>query len=128
MALGPVCWVTLYLLEVPLRKNSIALSTLVLIALVYPVLEEYVFRGGIQSALYSRSSLSRSIAGVSAANLLTSITFAVIHLFNQPPIWATLVFFPSLVFGWMRDRYGHIGPSVVLHVVYNAGFFLFFSG
>lgn len=112
---------------VPLRKGASAPVTSVLIILIYPVLEEYVFRGGIQTALFQRTNLCRSIAGISAANIITSILFATAHLINQPPLWAALVFLPSLVFGWMRDRYRHIHACIVLHVTYNAGFFLLFS-
>jgi membrane protease YdiL (CAAX protease family) len=34
------------------------------------------------------------------------------------------VFAPSLVFGYFRERYGSIAPGAVLHVFYNAGYFL----
>ena len=103
------------------------LATLFWVALAYPILEEYVFRGGLQAFLFERPPLQRAIAGISAANVITSALFAAVHLINQPPLWAALVFFPSLVFGWMRDRYGHIYASVLLHCFYNAGFVWFFS-
>lgn len=97
------------------------------IAAVYPVLEEYVFRGGLQATLYRNTRMSWSWLGISAANVTTSIVFAAMHLISQPPAWAMLVFFPSLVFGWVRDRYDRLQASIVLHVVYNAGFVWFFS-
>jgi len=60
--------------------------------------------------------------GISMANVVTSLLFASLHLISQPPLWAALVFVPSLVFGWARDRYITVVPSIILHVVYNAGF------
>lgn len=113
---------------VPLRTASEPpWRALLWIALIYPVLEEYVFRGGLQAALFRNTQLSRAWLGISLANVATSIVFAAMHLINQPPIWAMLVFFPSLVFGWMRDRYDKLHASIALHVVYNAGFVWFFS-
>ena len=86
-----------------------------------------MFRGGLQVALYHKARLNRSWLGISLANLTTSIVFATMHLFNQTPLWAMLVFFPSLVFGWMRDRYDRLHASIMLHIFYNAGFVWFFS-
>ena len=126
MALGPMCWVLLQQLGLPLRHGGVSWKLLLVVAVVYPVLEEYVFRGGLQGALYRHTALSRSLLGVSFANLVTSIAFAAVHLFNQTPMWAALIFFPSLVFGWARDRYGNIQASVVLHMSYNAGFISLF--
>ena len=31
---------------------------------------------------------------------------------------------PGLVFGYFRERYNALWPAIVLHVWYNAGFFL----
>jgi membrane protease YdiL (CAAX protease family) len=33
------------------------------------------------------------------------------------------VLFPSLIFGYFRDRYTSIYPCMVLHAFYNAGYF-----
>lgn len=93
-----------------------------MIALVYPILEEIVFRGGIQSALLSRPVMAHSFAGISVACVLTSVLFALAHLLHQPPQWAALVFLPSLVFGWARERHDTLKSPVLLHMSYNAGF------
>jgi membrane protease YdiL (CAAX protease family) len=45
-------------------------------------------------------------------------------LASQPARWAILVFAPSLVYGFFRDRYNNLYPSIVLHSTYNAGFIL----
>lgn len=118
---GPACWLILITAGIPVTGPPALLFWLKLTVLM-PVLEEIVFRGGIQSALISRSVFARSWCGVSLANLITSVLFASLHLISQPPVWAALVFIPSLVFGWARDRYNAVLPSVLLHSVYNSGF------
>ncbi|MFK7862355.1 MAG: JDVT-CTERM system glutamic-type intramembrane protease [Granulosicoccus sp.] len=127
LSLGPLCWLAMFLLGVPLRDGTPPWKSLLWAALLYPVLEEYVFRGGLQAELFKRTSFSHSKLGVSIANVMTSVLFAAMHLISQPPIWAALVFVPSLVFGWMRDRYSHIYASIALHIVYNAGFIWLYS-
>lgn len=107
-------------------EPSELVKTLLWVALIYPVLEEIVFRSGLQTLLLRYSALRHDFAGISVANVLTSITFAGLHLINQSALWAALVFFPSLVFGWARDRYGNIIASILLHMFYNAGFVVLF--
>ena len=94
--------------------------------LVYPVLEELVFRGLVQGELRRRLPSSPATS-VSLANLLTSILFVVTHLLYHPPLWAAAVFLPSLVFGYLRDRYGSLLPPILLHVFYNAGYHSLFG-
>lgn len=124
---GPACWLMLISVGQPIIGPPALLFWLKL-SMLMPVLEEIVFRGGIQSALISRPMFATAWHGVSLANLITSVLFASMHLVSQPPLWAALVFIPSLVFGWARDRYNAVLPSVVLHSVYNAGFVGLFVG
>ena len=95
--------------------------------LVYPVLEEIVFRGLIQELVHEYLSKA-SLGPVSVANLLTSFLFTGVHFFYHPPLWAALVFFPSLVFGFFKDRTGGLMGPILLHIFYNAGFLWLFSG
>lgn len=122
---GPFCWLILDLIGQPHVGPPPMLMWLKL-SLLMPVLEEIVFRGGIQSALYQRQFFSRGVFGISVANVFTSIVFAAMHLISQPPLWAALVFIPSIVFGWARDRYNNSVPCIFLHALYNAGFVWFF--
>lgn len=94
------------------------------LVLVYPVLEEIVFRGLLQPAIAVR--LSGRWRSLTVANLLTSLLFAGLHLFFKTPVWALLTFFPSLVFGYFRERHAGIGSPVLLHIWYNLGYFLLF--
>ncbi len=142
-------------------NNSIFLHTLLFAGLIYPVLEEIVFRGAVQGFLLDRlpSSIAVNrhqsdepavatasdtdasgitnpstgsdryhmlIGGISWANVLTSIAFAALHLISQSPLWAFLVFFPSLAFGWVREASGGLLLPIVLHIFYNIGFLLLF--
>jgi membrane protease YdiL (CAAX protease family) len=131
IAAAPFFWGILLLLGYAPSGLSYPLEepqTYLRFALIYPVLEELVFRGLIQENLHRVSWGKRQIAKVSAANIATSVLFAASHLIFHSPLRAAGVFFPSLVFGYFRDRYGRIVPSIVLHVFYNAGFMLFFPG
>lgn len=98
-----------------------------LLAIVYPVLEEIVFRGGLQPLLLRNRRLAQQRWGLSGANLVTSLIFAAFHLVAHAPLWAAAVLLPSLVFGYFRDRYHSLAAPIVLHVFYNAGYFWLFG-
>lgn len=89
-----------------------------------PLLEELLYRGVIQGQAVRQKWGKVMCCGVSGANLLTSGLFVLSHLVYHTPIWAMAVFVPSLVFGYFRDRYKSVWPGLVLHVFYNAGYFL----
>lgn len=96
-------------------------------ALVYPVAEEIIFRGALQEWLGDHLP-ARPVGPISLANLVTSVVFTAAHFIHHPPLWATLVFVPSLVFGYFKDRTGGLQAPIVLHVFYNAGYFWLFGG
>ncbi len=127
LLLGPVVWLVLDVgFEVVVAP--VTLQMLLMVCLVYPVLEELAFRGFVQSWLIEKPAFARyPLAGLSVANLVTSVLFSAAHFFNQAPLWAASVFFPSLVFGFFRDRFNRVWPSIVLHCWYNTGFFVVLS-
>ena len=94
------------------------------LALVQPIIEELVFRGLVQGMLLEPTWGRRRVLGLSNANLLTSVAFALAHLVHHAPIWSLAVLAPSLVFGFFRDRHGCAWPAILLHVLYNTCFFL----
>lgn len=123
LAAGPVVWLLCWLAGLPRVSTAPNWWMYIRLVMVAPVLEEVVFRGGLQTLLLERSTLARQrYYNLSLANVIASIAFAAAHLFNQSPLWAALVFIPSLVFGWARDRFESVLPSIVLHSTYNAGF------
>lgn len=87
-----------------------------------PFIEELLFRGVIQGRFAATRWGRRHMAGISSANLATSLLFVLAHLVNQSPWWAAAVLVPSLVFGHFRERHGSILPALVLHAAYNALF------
>ena len=128
MAAGPACWFVIYLLQQPELQLAWPLAEpwqFLLPVVVYPVIEEIIFRGLIQELIFKFVS-SGSFGPVSMANLLTSILFTALHFIHQAPLWAALVFFPSLVFGHFKDTTQGLSAPIVLHVFYNAGFIWLF--
>jgi membrane protease YdiL (CAAX protease family) len=126
---GPAVWLVLYLLApVPVAWNKPLLDPVwfLKLVLVYPVLEEIVFRGLLQELV--RDLLTKAMFGpLTVANLLTSVLFAGAHFFYHPPLAAALVFFPSLVFGFFKERTGSLVAPVLLHAFYNAGYLWLFA-
>ncbi len=113
----------------PRAPFTVLLAPLLFInlAITFPVVEEWVFRGLLQERLYRASWGQHAFLGISVANIITSAVFALVHLWNHPPLAALSTFFPSLVFGFFRDRYGTVLPSMWLHGVYNATYFLIWT-
>jgi hypothetical protein len=126
---GPVTWLGLYFIQQPAMQWDWPLIKpwqFLLPVLLYPVVEEIVFRGLIQELV--RDTVSRqSLGPVTLANLLTSLLFTGMHFIYHAPLWAALVFFPSLVFGFFKDRTQQLIAPIILHVFYNAGYFWLFA-
>ncbi len=83
------------------------LSQLVFVALP----EETFFRGSLQPSLLPE----RPYASI----IITSVVFALAHLVSERNPLRLLVFFPSLVFGWLRLRSGSVVPGIVFHALCN---------
>ncbi len=105
------------------------LTQLVFIALP----EEFFYRGYLQTRIRDLLSARRKaraeggegrrILGISAPNLAASILFAIGHVLvpvgGAFMVTRAAVFFPSLVFGWLRERTDTIAASVVYHAGAN---------
>ncbi len=50
---------------------------------------------------------------------MTSAIFALGHLLTIHDPGRLAVFFPSLVFGWLRARTGGVGASIAFHALCN---------
>jgi membrane protease YdiL (CAAX protease family) len=83
--------------------------------------EEAFYRGYLQSRLDEvwPPRLRLLGADVGPGLLVTSAVFAVGHFLTIPSPARLAVFFPSLLFGWLRARTGGIGASVVFHTLCN---------
>ena len=83
--------------------------------------EEYFFRGYLQSELARVWPPRRRLfgGGVGVYLVVTSALFALGHLLVGFNPLRLAVFFPSLLFGWMRAATGSILASVLLHAASN---------
>jgi len=131
IAVAPLTWLILYFFD-----NNITAPTWIIEApllflsliLIRPILEELVFRGLLQDWLMHKTWGHQKIYLLSYANIATSSIFTCLHFFAHSPWMALLVFAPSLLFGYFRDRYnGWLLPSIMLHCFYNAGYFLLYK-
>lgn len=104
----------------PFGPVALARELLLQIALVaFP--EEAFYRGFLQSSLARAEGPRLRILGaeVGVSLLITSVLFAIGHYATIPAPARLAVFFPSLLFGWLRVRTGGIGASVLLHALCN---------
>jgi uncharacterized protein len=101
----------------PAKIADAVLGQLVVVALP----EEAFFRGYLQTSLDRAWGRRIDILGarVGPALLVSSAIFAVGHLATVPHPARLAVFFPSLVFGWLRARTGGIGAGVAFHTMCN---------
>lgn len=90
-----------------------------LLAIALP--EEAFYRGYLQTALDDRLGTRRRVLGAPLGwgLVLTSLIFAVGHFATEANPARLAVFFPSLLFGWLRARTGGIGASLLLHAASN---------
>lgn len=87
---------------------------------VYPVLEEIVFRGILLYKLTTFHAFRFNFAGVTAANAMSSLLFALLHSYIFSDVLALFVFFPSLIFGYFYEKTKSLKVSITLHMFYNA--------
>jgi uncharacterized protein len=96
--------------------NEIA-GQLVVIALP----EEAFFRGYLQTSLDRVWPPRWRVLGADLGPgwLVAAMIFALGHVLTKPHPARLAVFFPALVFGWLRRRTGGVGASVVFHASCN---------
>jgi membrane protease YdiL (CAAX protease family) len=97
--------------------------SLFFLSIFYPVIEEVTFRGVIQDAMTALTKQRFLFFRLSFANLFTSLLFVMMHLVYHELLWAAAVFFPSLLLGYFKERFGYLYPSILLHMYYNFTFF-----
>ena len=89
--------------------------------IVVAIPEELFFRGYLHGELEKRWPARRRLwgGGLGRALLLSSALFAVAHLAITPDPRRLLVFFPGLLFGWMRSATGSIVTGATCHASAN---------
>ncbi len=108
----------------PLRqeKNPGWLFWLLAIHLIVVAIpEELFYRGYIQQRLNEvfRGGIEIFGARLGTSIFLSSALFALGHLISIPAPYRLAVFFPSLLFGWLREKTGSIIAPVILHASSN---------
>ncbi len=83
--------------------------------------EEWFFRGYLQTRLDDRFGTPVSLLGapLGVGVVLAALAFALLHPILLPGVHRLLVFFPALLFGWIRARTGNIGAAVIVHAGSN---------
>ena len=83
--------------------------------------EEAFYRGYLQTALDKIWPPRLKVFGakLGLGLIVTSAIFAVGHVLTEPYPGRLAVFFPALVFGWLRAKTGGIGPGVAFHAACN---------
>jgi uncharacterized protein len=89
--------------------------------LVIALPEEAFYRGYLQSALDEvwRPRWRVLGADIGPGLLLASALFAAGHLCTEFNAGRLAVFFPALVFGWLRSRTRGVGAGIVFHALCN---------
>lgn len=124
LAAVPVWLVLLFWGKAPLR-HPVGVLAWASFLVLQPVLEELVFRGiwqGQALRLSTRHGQPLRLGAVTLANMLVTLGFVALHLRAQPLAWALAVAGPSLVLGHLRERFGSVWPTMLVHALYNAGF------
>jgi membrane protease YdiL (CAAX protease family) len=101
----------------PMEAADETLAQLLVIALP----EEAFYRGYVQSRLDEAWPPAWRVLGarVGPGLLVGAAIFAAGHVVTVPLATRLAVFFPALVFGWLRARTGGIGASVCFHAMCN---------
>lgn len=95
---------------------------LLLALLAAAVLEEIVFRAGIQDLLLRwsrRHGGGPRRASCSAANLVTALLFAAAHGLARSWPLAAAALPAALALGWLYERTQRLWPCMLLHAVMN---------
>ncbi|MGH8807759.1 MAG: JDVT-CTERM system glutamic-type intramembrane protease MrtJ [Noviherbaspirillum sp.] len=123
LAAGPLTTMAMSWL-LPGGSRDVSLLTALYVILWQPAVEELLFRGLIQGQMGKAPGGRAGIAGLSLANLVTSLLFALAHLLHHSAWWAAAVIVPSLVFGFFRERHRQIYSAFILHATYNGCYLL----
>ncbi len=87
--------------------------------------EEFFYRGFVQSRLRDAWPQGRRLFGaqLGPAFWLTAVLFALGHLAIFQ-VWRLGVFFPALIFGWMREKHQGIVGAALFHAAANLAMML----
>lgn len=107
-----------FVLSLPTDLPAYVLTQLLVVGLP----EEALFRGYVQSRLHEAFPERVRLLGAELsvrALVLQAVLFALIHFAVEAHPARLAVFFPALLFGWMRAKRGGIGAAIVFHAACN---------
>jgi hypothetical protein len=115
-ALTPYVAAPRFELRLPDRFLEYAVDNVFVVALP----EEFFYRGFLQTRLRDAWPGGRVVFGarLGRAFWLTAVLFALGHLAIFQ-VWRLAVFFPALIFGWMRERSGSVVGAALFHAAAN---------
>ncbi|MBI2091995.1 MAG: CPBP family intramembrane metalloprotease [Deltaproteobacteria bacterium] len=96
-------------------------QTVVFQILLIALPEEFLFRGYMQGTLNKVFTGRKRFFGASIgwALPITSVVFAFAHSFVHYEWWHFSIFFPALLFGWLREKTGSITAPILFHAASN---------
>ena len=88
--------------------------------------EEVFYRGYFQTRIGEVLPDKWSLLGVRVgwSLVIASLVFVAGHLAVRPAAWQLGIFFPSLLFGWLRLRTGSLLAPVLYHALCNLGMYV----
>jgi hypothetical protein len=107
---------------VALAAASVPAHWLLLVAFA-PVVEETVFRAGLQETLLRRLPTRRA-PGALGVNVVTALAFAAAHVALHPGVLAGLTGLPALLIGRVYQQHRRLAPCIALHALCNATWLL----
>lgn len=83
--------------------------------------EEFFFRGYLQEGLNRILPPKRKIFGApfGFSTLMIAVVFAVSHSLITPQWWHGFIFFPALIFGWLKEKTDTIWAGTLFHWACN---------
>lgn len=95
--------------------------------LVVSLPEEWFFRGYLQGRLNQLFARNWNLlsAKIGPSLFLSAALFALAHLALKPSLDRVLVFFPALVFGWLREKTDSLLAPILFHFLANLSFIIF---
>jgi len=115
-------WISLFFFKQKYECCNLPdLFQIFILVIIAPITEEIIFRGAIQTFL-SQRNFELNLRWLSLSNLITSCLFSLSHFLLNNSIAILLVFFPSLIFGYLREKSNSLIAPIVVHSFYNLGF------
>jgi|SRR5690554_1429155 len=98
--------------------NNMNLSHILLVCLVYPLVEEIVFR------LYWLKDLSNKLSNVKSI-VIVSFGFSIYHLFSGIPLLYAFLY--SVIISWLYLKFNKLYLCIIFHVLYNTSVVLIYT-